>query len=73
MKIRYFEDTDTALVEFGTGIVVESRELSEDVTLDLDEEGNIVSLTLEHASQRSDVSEFTFSRVPSFKKTQAVG
>ncbi len=63
MRIRYFEDTDTALVEFGTGPPVETRELSEDVYLDLDREGNIVSITIEHASRRGDLNEFSFQRV----------
>jgi uncharacterized protein YuzE len=63
MKIKYFEDTDTALVEFGGGTVVETRELSEDVYLDFDDAGHVVSLTLEHASHRSDLSEMTFKRI----------
>jgi uncharacterized protein YuzE len=63
MKIRYFEDTDTALFEFGNGTPTQTRELSEDVYLDLDPAGNVVSLTLEHASLRSDLNEFSFHRV----------
>lgn len=63
MKIRYFEDTDTALFEFGSGTPIQTRELSEDVYLDLDLAGNVVSLTLEHASLRSDLNEFSFYRV----------
>jgi len=63
MKIKYFEDTDTALLEFGGGTPVETRELSEDIYLDLDESGHVVSITLEHASLRSDLSEFSFLRM----------
>lgn len=66
MKIIYFEDTDTALFEIGRGPVSKTRELSEDVYLDLDEAGNVVALTLEHASARNDFSEISFQR-----KTQA--
>lgn len=55
MKIKYFEDTDTALLEIGSGMPAETRELSEDIYLDLDTDGNVVSLTLEHASMRGDL------------------
>jgi uncharacterized protein YuzE len=63
MKIKYFEDTDTALLEIGSGTPSETRELSEDIYLDLDTDGNVVSLTLEHASMRGDLSEFSFLRM----------
>ena len=63
MKIKYFEDTDTALVEIGNGTPSETRELSEDIYLDLDESGHVVSITVEHASVRGDLSEVSFKRV----------
>lgn len=63
MKIKYFEDTDTALLELGDGIPAETRELSEDIYLDLDDAGHVISITVEHASVRSDLSEVTFKRI----------
>jgi uncharacterized protein YuzE len=63
MKIKYFEDTDTALLEIGTGRVAETRELSEDIYLDRDEAGHIVAITVEHASRRGDLSEISFQHV----------
>ena len=65
MKIRYFEDTDTTLVEFGSGSVAETRELSEDVYVDLDATGGVVGITIEHASTRGDMSGISFQRLPS--------
>jgi uncharacterized protein YuzE len=65
MSIKYFEDTDTALLEIGTAPAVETRELSEDVTLDFDAQGHVVSITLEHASARGDLSEISFQRLGS--------
>ena len=62
MKIKYFEDTDTALLEIATGNVAGTRELSEDIYLDLDADGNVVSITLEHPSRRGDLSEISFQR-----------
>jgi len=68
MKIKYFEDTDTALLEFGTGVPKETKELSEDIYLDIDESGHVVSITLEHASQRSDMAEVSFLRMSNANK-----
>ena len=50
MRIKYFRDTDTALLEFSHAAVAETRELSETVYADLDASGNLVSLTIEHAA-----------------------
>lgn len=63
MNIRYFEDTDTALLEFSSVAPVETREISEDFYVDLDAHGRLVSMTIEHASQRASLSEVNFCRI----------
>lgn len=60
MKIRYFPDTDTALIEFSNLPVVETKEISENLYLDLDEKGNLVSMTIEHAKEKADILEVSF-------------
>ncbi len=62
MKINYFEDTDTALIEFTEHEIIETREVSENVYLDLDAEGNLVSMTVEHASEKANITDFAFER-----------
>jgi uncharacterized protein YuzE len=62
MKINYFEDTDTALIEFTSREVVETREVSESVYLDLDQDGNLVSMTVEHAGEKANIQDFAFER-----------
>jgi uncharacterized protein YuzE len=64
MRIKYFEDTDTTLVEFSTNLPVETRELNENIYLDLDKSGLIVSMTIEHAGQSAGMEEFLFQRIP---------
>ncbi len=49
MNIKYFRDTDTALLEFSDRPVDQTREISENVYVDLDIDGNLVSMTIEHA------------------------
>ncbi len=50
MNVKYFKDTDTALLEFSDAEVEETREVSENVYIDLDKAGNVVSMTIEHAA-----------------------
>ncbi len=51
MNVKYFNDTDTALLEFSSQPVEETREISENVYVDLDKSGNLVSMTIEHAAK----------------------
>ncbi len=60
MKIRYFSDTDTALIEFSIVPVVETIEISENLYIDLDEKGNLVSMTIEHAKEKASISKVSF-------------
>ncbi len=60
MKIRYFSDTDTALIEFLNVPVVETKEISENLYIDLYEKGNLVSMTIEHAKEKANISEVSF-------------
>jgi len=63
MKVRYFEETDTMLIEFRDAPVAETRDLDENTVLDLDADGNICSMTIEHASIRADAPKVTFEQV----------
>ncbi|PKO20242.1 MAG: hypothetical protein CVU38_21150 [Chloroflexi bacterium HGW-Chloroflexi-1] len=64
MHVKYFADTDTTLVEFAATPPVETRELDENIYLDLDADGRVVSLTIEHAQQTVGIEEFSYQRVP---------
>ena len=63
MKIKYFEDTDTALVEFTDHAVLETREISENVYVDLDSNGNLVSMTIEHVQENANLQEIAFEQM----------
>jgi uncharacterized protein YuzE len=64
MRIKYFADTDTALVEFSTTTSAETRELNENIYLELDSAGQVVSITIEHAHQAASMDEFSYQLVP---------
>jgi uncharacterized protein YuzE len=63
MKVRYFADTDTLFIEFREAVVAETRDLDEDTVLDVDAQGNICSITVEHASQRAGAPYFSYEEV----------
>lgn len=63
MKIRYFADTDTLLIEFRDTPVAETRDLDENTILDVDAQGNICSITVEHASKRAGAPDFSYEQV----------
>jgi uncharacterized protein YuzE len=63
MKIQYFPDTDTLYIEFKNAKVAETRDLDENTLLEFDEQGNICSITVEHASERADAPRFSFEQV----------
>ena len=60
MRVKYFPDTDTLLVDFSDRMIVETRNLNEDILIELDEDGHLVSMTIEHAERQTDVSEFSY-------------
>jgi uncharacterized protein YuzE len=63
MRIRYFQGTDTLYIEFKALEVSETKDLDEDTLLDLDRDGNICGITIEHASKRADIPHFSFEQV----------
>ena len=63
MRVKYFSDTDTALLEFTENPVVETREISENIYADLDRSGNLVSMTIEHAMSSAGLKEFSFQQI----------
>ncbi len=63
MKIKYFQDTDTLYIEFRAAEVAETRDLDENTLLDLDHDGNICGITVEHASERADIPKFSYEQI----------
>ena len=62
MKIRYFADTDTLYIQLNDNVVAETVEINENSYFDVDEAGNLVALTLEHARETANIHEFSFQQ-----------
>lgn len=63
MKVTYSQQTDTLYIEFKASAITQSRDLDENTILDIDEDGNICALTIEHAKDRIDIPHFSFEQV----------
>ena len=63
MKVRYFPDTDTLLITLSDKRIGETRDLNDNILVELDDDGRLVSMTIEHATQQTDVREFSFQQV----------
>ena len=63
MRVKYFSDTDTAHIEFTDEAVQETKEISENIYVDLDGKENIVSMTIEHARDNAGIWEFSYQEM----------
>ena len=64
MKIRYFRETDTLYIELRPIESIETRDLDDDTVVDIDVEGKICGITVEHASVRAGIPEMLFEQIP---------
>ena len=58
-------DTDTLLINFSYKAIVETRDSNENVLAGLDRDGYLVSMTIEHAKQHTDIENFSYQTVTS--------
>lgn len=63
MKIKYFQDTDTLYIELRSAEVAETKDLDENTLLDLDRDGNLCGITIEHARDRADIPHFSYEQI----------
>ena len=63
MKIRYFEDTDTLYIELKAGTVAETRDLDDNTLVDVDEQGQMLSITIEHDRASAELPNFSFEKI----------
>ena len=63
MQIKYFQDTDTLLINFNDNFVYETKDINENTLVELDEKGNVVSMTFEHAKSVADVNAISYQQL----------
>ena len=63
MNIRYYTETDSLHIEFRDAAIFETRDFDENTLIDLDENGSICAITIEHASTRAGMPHFSYEQI----------
>jgi uncharacterized protein YuzE len=56
MKFHYYPETDSLYIDFSGKVSADSQEVAHGVVLDLDAEGNLVGIDIDHASKVANLS-----------------
>ena len=71
MKIEYYPETDSLYIDLGENDSANSVEVADGVVVDLDKNGNIVGIDIDHASKKLNLSQVETVSLPA--KTVKVG
>ena len=64
MKLHYYPETDSLYIDLNARPSVDSREVADGIVIDLDEDGNIVGIDIERASQKLDLKTIETEALP---------
>lgn len=67
MKFHYYQDTDSLYIELTDKPGVDTREVTPGVVMDLDGEGKLVGIDIDHASNLVNLSQLEAQGLPSTK------
>jgi uncharacterized protein YuzE len=64
MKLNYYQETDSLYIDLSEKTSTESKEVSEGIVLDYDEDGNLVGIDIDNASKKVQLKELTLRKLP---------
>ena len=64
MKLRYYPETDSLYIELIDKPSVDSQEITDEVVIDFDADGNIVGIDIDNASQKIDMKTVEAINLP---------
>ena len=64
MKLHYYPETDSLYIEFSARPGADVREIVDGVMVDLDEDGNVVGIDIDHASKKLDLTTLEAGALP---------
>jgi uncharacterized protein YuzE len=64
MKLRYYPETDSLYIELKEAPGAEAREVVEGLVIDLDANGDVVGIDIDHASRKLDLSKVETVALP---------
>jgi uncharacterized protein YuzE len=71
MKLNYYPDTDSLYIDLSERTSTESREISEGVVLDYDENGKLVGIDIDNAKNNISLDKTILSKLPGIVETAA--
>jgi uncharacterized protein YuzE len=70
MKLSYDPETDSLYIHLLDRPSKDSDEVADGVVLDFDEDGGLVGIDVQHASQHADISRLMLNKMP-FRELEA--
>ena len=64
MKLNYYPETDSLYIDLSSKHSSDSLEVSEGVVIDYDEQGNIVGIDIDNASNKLELKELILKKLP---------
>jgi uncharacterized protein YuzE len=64
MKLHYDRETDSLYIDLNARPSVDSREIQDGVVIDVDAQGQIVGIDIQHASQIMDLATLETESLP---------
>ena len=64
MKLNYYGDTDSLYIDLNSRPSVETREIEEGLLVDLDKDGHVVGIDIDHASKMIDWQKLELVHLP---------
>lgn len=70
MQLRYYPETDSLYIELIEKSAVDSQEITNDVVVDFDENGDIVGIDIDHASKKLNLNSLETINLPNLMINQ---
>ncbi len=64
MKLHYYPDTDSLYIELSEKPSIDSQEITDEVVIDFDEQGNLVGIDIDNALSKLNLQEITAINLP---------
>ena len=64
MKFHYYAETDSLYIELSDKPSVDSQEMKPGIVLDLDKDGNLVGIDIDHASKKVNLTKLEIDSIP---------
>ena len=64
MRLSYYPETDSLYIDLAERSSTESKEVSEEIVLDYDDDGNLVGIDIDNASKKLELKKLVLSKLP---------